>query len=243
MSNNDLFSVADTSVAIKIEPEVEVVRQLLDLESHFSTMLTDLRKFGDSCDLARMQFFLGDLLETEKFRQCSTFDEILLQLRQGHVDTFNTYCLEQLAAHLSDHTHRTEVCKLINEYNKKKEEFLEETVVTEFHRAVRSSVQPVYPGKTAVIKIKIPQSLANNRTLKDMERLADKAFGEYRNSFVSLHTVPGSIVVTWFFPNSLAGALEQLAQANITVFKREGVLEVSVAGSVVFPQKDSEVCN
>ena len=211
-----------------------VVQQLQDLERHFSSMLTGIRRFYTNCDLAEMQFFLDDLLETEEFGDCATFDEILRQLRHSHVDAFNIYCLEKLAARFQ----RGEVDELIDEYNEKKEAFLTETVVTTFHEAIANRVSPVLPEGLAAIKIKIPQSLANKRTLKDMERLAGRAFGEYYKSFVNLHIIPGSIIITWFFPESHTDEMERQAQANGAVFKQEGVEEVAVAGRVVFPSEE-----
>ena len=90
-----------------------------------------------------MRFFLGDLLETEEFRKCDTFDGILQQLRQGHIDTFNIHCLEQLAIHFQ----KDEVDQLIAEYKKKKEAFLTDTVVTDFQQAIVSRMGPVLPSE------------------------------------------------------------------------------------------------
>ena len=180
------------------------IQQLQDLESRFSSMLTGIRRFYTNCDLPEMQFFLNDLLETEEFSDCATFDEILRQLRRSHMDTFNIYYLEQLAARFQ----RDEVDELIDEYNEKKEAFLTETVVTKFHEVIASRVRSVLPEGMASISIKIPQSLANKRNLKDMERLADRAFGDYYKSFVNLHVMPGSIVITWFFPESRTDELK-----------------------------------
>ena len=224
----------------EILASVEVVKQLQDLESCFSSMLTSIRTLFTSRDLAEMQFFLDDLFETHEFRNCGTIDEILWQLRQSHVDTFNIHCLKELARHFQ----RDEVHRLIDEYNNKMEAFLTGTVVTQFHQAIVSRVDPVLPSEMAVVTIKIPQSLANRRTLKDMERLAGRAFGEYYRSFVNLHVVPGPIVIIWFFPECFTDKLEQLAQANTTVFLQEGVEEVTitVAGRMVFPGNSEKVC-
>ena len=134
--------------------------------------------------------------------------------------------------------------KLIKEYNLKKEAFSSDTVVFEFLQAIISiyRTSPVLPEEMADITIKVPSSLANERTLKDIERLVARAFEEHYKSFVKLHAVPGSIIIIWFFPKSLADELEQLAQANKALFALEGVQEVAVAGSVVLSQDDLQVC-
>ena len=200
-------------------------------------MLTNIRQFYVNCDLAAMQFFLDDLLETEEFMKCATFDGTLRQLRQGHMDTFNIHCLEQLAVHFQ----RDEVDELIDKYNEKKEAFLTETVVTEFQQAIVSRVGPVLLSGKAVITIKIPESQASKRTLKDMERLAGRAFGKFYKSLVNLHAIPGSVVITWFFSKNFTDELEKRARVNRSVFKQEEVEEVTVAGKVVFRKSSEEV--
>ena len=164
------------------------MRRLQCLEGSFSSMLTNIRQFYVNCDLAAMQFFLNDLLETEEFLKCATFDGILRQLRQGHMDTFNIHCLEQFAHHFQ----RDEVDELIDKYKMEKESFLTETVVTEFQQAIVSRVGPILSSKKAVITIKIPASLASKRTLNDMERLAGRAFGKFDKSLVNLRAIPAS---------------------------------------------------
>ena len=74
-----------------------------------------------------------------------------------------------------------------------------------------------------------------------MEILAGRAFGEYYSSFINLHVKPGSIVNTWFFLESLTEILEQLTQSKKTVFKQEGVEEVTIAGRVVFSTSAEKV--
>ena len=221
---------------ILVDPEV--VKRLLDLESHFTSMLTVSRQFFAKVELAEMRFYLGDLLETDKFGSCATLDDILKQLRQDHVDTFNIFYLEQLAAHFQTDG----VMELLREYNLKKEAFLSETVVSEFYQALTSTTSPVLPKNMAKLTIKVPISLANERTLKDIERLATRAFEGHYKSFVSLHVEPGSINIIWFFPKNLANEVGQLAQANKAVFASEGVQEVTVAGSVVLSQNELQVC-
>ena len=224
-------STLTSASAAEIQADVRVVQQLQDLENHFTSMRTVIRRFYTNCDLAEMQFFLDDLLETEpKFKNCATFDEILRQLRRSHVDTFNIHYLERLTARFQ----RDEVDELIDEYNEKKEAFLNETVVTQFQEAILRRVGPVLQEEMAEITIKIPQSLANERTLKDMERLAGRAFGHYYRSFVNLRVIAGSAVITWFFPKRLTDELKRQARANGPAFKHEGVEEVAVAGKVMY---------
>ena len=77
--------------------------------------------------------------------------------------------------------------------------------------------------------------MASNRTLRDIEKLAMEGFEECHRKFIHLHAEPGSIVISWLFPKELSGRLEQLAFDNATVFKANGVIEVTVGGRRVFP--------
>lgn len=116
-----------TASGAEVQANLEVVKKLKALETCFACMLTSIMQCYANCNPAIIRFFLYALLGTEEFKNCSTIDEILRQLRQGHTDTFNTYYLEQLAVQFQ----RDEVNKLIDEYNKKTKAFLTETVVTE----------------------------------------------------------------------------------------------------------------
>ena len=183
-----------------------------------------------------MQFFLNDLLGTAEFSGLGTLDETFQQLRKNYVDTFNITSLEKLAARF---IRKKKVNMLIQKYKEVMEKFLAETVVTEFHAALKrmGPVQPRESQDQAVIKIAVPESSANKRTLKDMKSLAGRAFGVYHQSFVSLHVVPGSIFITWFFPKTFTKELAQLGRTKSDLFIQKGVKEVEVEGEVVFPQR------
>ena len=82
------------------------------------------------------------------------------------------------------------------------------------------------PGIPAELKI----SERNKRTLKDVEELARKAFQGCENFFISFKVKPGSIIITWYVPESLCEELERLARENAAVLREEGVEEVTIAG-------------
>ena len=194
-------------------------------------MLTDLLHLLTECkcDLSEVQFFLDDRFDTEKFSKCTTFSLLLRQLRRGHVDTFNTYYLQQLVAYFK----KDQLTERIKEYEAEKEYFLKDTTVIEFQRAVVSRVEPVKPSQMKDLTIKISRKLAENRTLKDMEELALRAFGEYQD-FICIHAKSGSVIISWVFPEADNGKLKNLAYKNVAVFKDAGVKEVTVGGKVVF---------
>ena len=210
-----------------------MVERLRDLETSFTNMLTDLLGLLTECkcDLSKAQFFLDDRFDTDKFSQCTNFDALLRQLRRGHVDTFNTYYLQQLVAYFK----KDQLTERVKEYEAEKEKFLKDTTVIEFQRAVVSRVESVKPSQMKNLTIKISKKLAEDRTLKDMEELASRAFGEYQLEFVRIHVKLGSVIISWFFPETLTGKLEQLAHKNSAVFEDARVVEVTVDGRVVFP--------
>lgn len=202
-------------------------------------MLTKLRHHFAKRYLKDARFFLNDFLRTDGFSNCQSFEEILIQLRQQlHIDTFNIYCLQKLVAIFK----KNKLTKLVNEYEQQKEEFLKDTTVVSFQRAVVSRIPPELPNGKVRLTIKIPRDRSTCQTLEDIKQLAQKGFQENERSFVCLHAETGSIVVSWFFPAALNDKLEHLAIENSAVFTAAGVEEVTIGGKRVFPCTKEEVC-
>ena len=214
-----------------VEADVKVVRQIQDLESSFSKMLVNMMDVLANCNLPKMQFFLNDLFDTDEFSSCDTVDKLLRQLRQGHVDTFNVYYLRQL---IESFDQSDAAIKSIKEYEEKREQFLDATTVKDFQQAIVSKAETLPPKGMAEITIRIPAELnikeSNKRTLKDVEKLARRAFAGCENSFISIKVKPGSIIITWYVPESLCEELERLARENAAVLREEGVEEVTIEG-------------
>ena len=216
-----------------------MIERLQDLETSFTIMLTDLLDLLSECkcDLSKAQFFLDDQFDTDKFSRCTSFDALLRHLRKEHVDTFNTYYLQQLVAYFK----KDQLTERVKEYEAEKEQFLLNTTVLEFQHAVASKVEPLLAGQTVKLTIKISKWLANNRNLKDIEKLALKAFDKRRWSLVRMHAEVGSVVISWFFPEDQCAEFITLAVENATIFRDAGVEEVTVDGRVVFPSTMEEV--
>ena len=210
-----------------VEADVKVVRELQDLESSFSKMLLDMKDDLANCDISRIQFFLNDLFDTDEFSSCDTIDKVLRQLRQGHVDTFNVYYLQQL---ISQCQQSDTAIKSVLKYDIKKEKFLEATTVKEFQQAIVSKAETLPPKGMAEMTIRIPSKckVRNLRTLKDVEELAKRSFPDCENSFINIKVKPGSIIITWYVPESLCEKLERLAHENAAVLREEGVEEVTI---------------
>ena len=229
------------STANEIETEIHVdaavVQQLIELESLFSRMLADVMEDLANCDLCKARFFLNDLFETNDFSECNTIGDILQRLRQGYINTFNIHSLQELLTCLNE----KKLTKVVKAYEKKKERFLQKTTVLEFQRAVVSRVTPVLQNGRALVTMKVPKKLAWTRTLKDIEYLALEGFEESQKFFILLHAKPGSIIISWSFPEFLISKLEQLIRENATIFKKAGVEEVTVAGRIVLTIMEQEV--
>ena len=155
-----------------VEADVKVVRGLQDLESSFSKMLLDMKDNFANCDISRIQFFLNDLFETDEFSSCDTIDKLLRQLRQGHVDTFNVYYLQQL---ISECQQNEAIDKSIKEYEEKKERFLEATTVKQFQQAIVSKAETLPPKGMAEMTIRIPAELNINESNKGRRKTCQKS--------------------------------------------------------------------
>ena len=226
----------------EIEADVNVVRNLKDLEGSFGDMIVGVKRHLEKCDcdLREAKLFLFSTIGTEVFGGCDNFGEVLEKLQHDHIDVFNISILQQLVACLKKNHEQIEVIE-IEAYSKKKESFLKQTTVLEFQRSVVSRVEPILASGMAVVTIKVPKKIAYCRTLKDIEELAMDGFEECHKKFIHLHADPGSIIISWVFPKKLSGKLEQQARDNATIFKDNGVLEVTVGGKKVFPCTQQEV--
>ena len=83
-------SSTDPSTAALVA-DVEVVGGLQDLESDFSSMMTDTRKDLANCDIGEVQFYLDDLFDVAEFRTCQNIDEVLRKLRRDRIATSDTW--------------------------------------------------------------------------------------------------------------------------------------------------------
>ena len=202
-------------------------------------MIAKMLHLSSEVDLGHVKMFLEATIGDRDFRGCSSFEDVLYLLMDKHIDIFNITRLEQLSNEI-DHKAMKD---LVTSYNKEKEKFLHEVAVIDFHQEVASKVKyPVPYGEKAEVVIRIPHEYVktNNKTLKDMETLAGKVFGEYYQSFIRMTVTSGSILVVWQFPVSLSPKLEHAAQASSDLFAKEGVEAVMVAGRVVYTS-DSKV--
>ena len=244
---NSLLSILLGSTEAEIRATTTVVQRLKDLEIAFAEMLTDLPDLLTECecDLSKAQSFLDHLFDTKKFSHCSTFDDLLHQLRQDHhIDTFNINDLQTLVARLTKKMKEEEKKKLmkpIKDYEMEREEFLNDTLVTEFLHAVFFTIKPAELSQKTKLTIKISNDKASKRTLKDIEKLALKVFDECCRSLVCMHAEVGSVIISWFFPDDRSDKFEALAKENTTIFIDAGVEEVTVGGRVVFPCTLEEV--
>ena len=160
---------------------------LRDLSSDYSLMLTKFRRLLAGCDINDVRFFLNNLLKTDIFTNCDNIEQLLNQLCYRYVDTFNVYYLQNLTTCLE----RDDVKQLVQQYEEKKEKFLEDTTVLDFQKAVVSKTKPHLPNGMVEVAIKIPKRLATEKILRDMEVLAIEAFEGNQKLFVRVHAFPG----------------------------------------------------
>ena len=227
----------EEDVDAEIQADPNVVRQLLELEDSFSILYTNIRQVLASCDLRSVQFLLNTKNNTDEFSRCDNIDSLLHHLHQDYIDVFNISCLEILVTYFN----KAELNESMDEYKAKKDEFLRNTDVIGFQQAVVSKAEPYIQsarGK-AVVKIKMshPRKWGVKKclpTLKDIEELAMKGFGDCYASLVRLHVTIGSIIISWLFPVAMSDKLIKSVQDNAAVFKDADVLEVTIAGKIVF---------
>ena len=234
-------SLTVEEIEAEIKADTDVMKELQDLQISFCCTLVKIKRYLENncsvCELSDAKLFLDIFTETQNFRSCNNFEELIRQLEQDHVDTFNTAGLKGLV----DCFERDELKEIFEGYEKKKRQFLKNTTVLKFQRAVVSKAESVLPSGKAVLTVKISKELASKRTLKDMEDLAKEGLEDHHKSLIQLNAKPGSIVLSWIYPEALSGKLEQLVHNNAAIFKDAGVEEVTVGGKRVYPITEQEV--
>ena len=167
-----------------------MVRQLLDLVSDYSLMLTNFRQLLTGCDISGALFFFNNLFDTDIFTSCDNIEQLLNRLcHHLYVDIFNIYYLQKLATCLE----RDDVNHLVQQYEEKKKKFLLDTTVLDFQKAIVSKAKPNPPNGLAHIEIKISKHLAYNFILRYMKMLAMEAFGENQIPFVHFYAFPKTV--------------------------------------------------
>ena len=238
------FYIALLASTDEIETETRATVTFEQLHESFAEMLIYLPDLFTECrcDLSKAQSFLKHLFDTEKFSQCSTFDDLLHQLRQDHIDMFNTYYLRKiitLFAKKMKEKEKRKLMKPIEDYEMERERFLNDTLVIEFHRTV--VINPAELSQKTKLVIKVSDHFASKRTLKDIEQLSLNAFEERHRSLMCMHATVESMIISWFIPEGQSDKFEALAKKNAAVFKEAGVEEVTVGGRVVVPGTLEEV--
>ena len=222
----------------EIEADVAVVSNLKELEASFGLMIVRVKRHLEKCSLSEAKLFLCSTIGSTAFSDCENFETLLQQLQQNHIDVFNISLLKKLLANFETDKSTDEV---IEAYNKELENFLKQTKVLEFQRAVVSRVEPILASGMAVVTITISKDASYDRTLMDIQKLAKIGFKECHKKFIRLKAKLGSIIISWVFPKELTGMLKQLACDNAAVFKDSGVVEVTVGGKIVFPCTQQKV--
>ena len=183
-------AITSDEIKVEIKADVALVSNLRELEKSLGLMLVQVKRLLvlNKCDLSDAQLFLDSVIGTEDFTRCDTFNKLIRQLQQDHIDVFNISILQRLVAFFDNH----ELTAVVEVYNEKKESFLKHTAVLEFQRAVVSRVEPILAsGNVVPVTIKTSKEIASLQTLKDIEILAIEGFEESHKKFVRVHAEPG----------------------------------------------------
>ena len=153
-----------------VRASVAVVDCVLHVQKCFSQMLTNMWQLHSSAkvDINKVRFFLESILESDEFNTCKGFEDVLRCLRKSYIDAFNTSYLEQLAEYLEI----DEINQLISAYKRERDTFFKDPIVTEFQDAVFNKVELSSEDEIIVPEVRIPRSLVNKKTQRDMETLA-----------------------------------------------------------------------
>ena len=221
MSTSDAFELQP----VVVRPKQEVMNSLMRLENDFATLLLKVKRLGKQSEIniSEVKFMYKTRFFAKKFEKCASFEDVLDQLSFGnHISTFNIEAIRLLTY---DILPGQELIQILESYENKKDEFLNSTLVQEFLSVV---IEPkIDDPKMAELIIKIPEDSASNRTLKDVEKLAEKAFGDKNyKSFVHLRVEPGSVCIIWWYPRYLTSELKHSVKKLLLI--EVGVEKLSI---------------
>ena len=188
------------SVPTKVSEVVYASRPVVDCVLHvqkcFSQMLTNMRQLSARINIENVRFFLESILEADEFNTCKGFADVLRLLRKNYIDAFNTSYLEQLAEYLEI----DEINRLVIEYKRERDVFFEDPIVIEFQDAVVNKVEHSGKGEVKVPEVRVPRSLVNKRTQRDIETLATLFCNSYQKPAVQVDDLHESKNVTSCWP-------------------------------------------
>ena len=208
----------------------DVLNQLVVLESDFSEMRGEMKEtFRSQQQLCRLRDFLEDFLDDEEFCHCDSIERVFRLLKKDAcVDVFNIHVLYCVAKSCkSDYVH-----DLLDQYQKKLDEFLRSTSLKEFEEVVRSRQHT-----TTTPSGQITLTLAGrwpDRTLKDLKGLVYDIFGVNAKMLVLISMRPGSIVVQWSASLSVLPRLKAKAEEATELLIASDVEELSIGGECIF---------
>ena len=194
------FYLVPTKVS-EVHASGPVVDCVLRMRKCFSQMLTNMWQphLSAKVDIIKVRFFLESILESDEFSTCKGFEDVLRRLRKGYINAFNTSYLEQLA----DYLEIDEITQLISAYKGKRDAFFKDPIVTEFQDAVVNKVE-LSGGVEVVPEVRVPRSLFNKRTQRDMETLATLFCDSYQKPAVQMDDLHESKNVTSCWPVGIA---------------------------------------
>ena len=228
---------------LEVLADASVVLKLRDVESSFARMLSRFGSILKNCDdeLIEARRFLNRASGSREFSGCNDIDELLDKLCLGnYIDPFNLYQLKSLLTNIK--FEKEALGKIIEEYEKEKQAFLESTKVCEFQQAIVAKVEPILQQGEVQVTIKILKKMKCAKlTLADIENLALEGFEESQQYMVHMHAKPGSVIISWVFPEEHSCELEKSVRKNAAKFKNAGVDEVTVDGKTVFPLEEVRI--
>ena len=221
-----------------------VVHRLQALEESFCQMLHKFECLLDkTSELSEAKAFLYRVCGSDEFEKCTTYRELINNLSDSHIGTFNISTLKALVNVLQTTAENHELNKIIAEYEEEKEEFRKNTTVVQFMQAVVKRVEPILQEGKVHVTIKIPKEIdccSRDRTLKDIAILAQEGFKNWHKHCVHMHATFGSIIISWIFPKAHSCELEEVIKENASVFNNAGVEEVTICGKLVYSSTQLE---
>ena len=198
---------------------------LFSLMDEYVVLLLVIRSIPLSHDaLTKVTYFLSDLVEESCISECSSLSAVIDFLQEKmKIFIFNVDALSASSKHFGN----SRVTQLIQQYRQRVNIFLKKTQIKQLWK--RSHCRQIADFEYfETITVKLSERIADEGTLKALNRLTYKLFGVSSKAMI-LCQINECEGITWLAPTSLVATLRTAAiNLSINELARLGVLEIMI---------------
>ena len=195
-----------------------------ELKASYDHMLGLFKRHLEKLNLDDVKDFLSTVMDDERFKSCSTPDEVTDRLR-SQIHMYRISPIQHTVEKFSEPDF--EMRQAIKSYQREKDQFLHGTRIVKF----QATLQPAgLPECMCEVQFIVTKVTAREKTMKEIDTLAQESLGSCYNKLSEMIRHPSlqHESVTWTIPKIYALDIILWAMAHLADLKEHGVKEVMV---------------